>query len=86
MEASALLRPCKIALLQQLPAEQFLFFKWFLALTEFHRPSGDLDKARAAVLDWAAKHGVSSATDEIGNILLSIPASPGKESVGCHRI
>lgn len=81
MEASALLRAPKQELLKQLPVDHQVFFKWFLALTEVHRPSGDLDKARKVCKEWAVKLGANVAEDEIGNILLSIPASPGCENV-----
>ena len=81
MEAAKLLRPCKVELLNQLPAEHKTFFKWFLALTELHRPSGDLAKAREAVIGWAKALGASFTEDSVGNMLFSIPASPGKENV-----
>lgn len=81
MEASALLRQCKIDILNQLPAEQKTFFKWFLALTELHRPSGDLVEARKTVMGWAKALGAEIKEDEVGNMLFSIPATPGKENV-----
>ena len=81
MEASALLRPQKIELLNQLPEAQRTFFKWFLALTEVHRPSGDLAKARETVIGWAKALGASFTEDKVGNMLFSIPATKGKESV-----
>jgi dipeptidase D len=77
----AVLRPYKIELLKQLPAAQETFFKWFLAITEVHRPSGDLAKATATVIGWAKALGADAKTDDAGNIVISIPASPGKESV-----
>lgn len=81
MEASALLRAPKQELLKQLPVDHQAFFKWFLALTEVHRPSFQLEGARKTCIEWAHKLGATVAEDEIGNILLSIPASAGLENV-----
>jgi dipeptidase D len=79
--AEALLRPAKLALLKELPAAEAVFFKWFLAITEVHRPSGDLSQAIATVLGWARALGADTKTDDAGNVVLSLPASAGKEAV-----
>jgi dipeptidase D len=80
-DAASLLRPYKVDLLKQLPSAQEHFFKWFLAITELHRPTFECAAASATVIGWARALGASVKTDEAGNILISLPASPGKESV-----
>ena len=80
MQASELLRQPKIDLLAQLPKSHEVFFKWFLALTEVHRPSYHLEGARKTCIEWVKKLGANVQEDEVGNILLSIPATPGHEN------
>lgn len=81
MEATQLLRPFKVDILKQLPAEQQVFFKWFLALTEVNRPSFHLDEARQIVMKWGDALGVPHKEDKAGNILFTIPATKGKEHI-----
>lgn len=76
-----LMRQQKMDLLQQMPEKSRTFFKWFFALTEVYRPSGDLDGARQTIIGWADKLGIDHKVDEAGNVLFSIPATPGKENV-----
>ena len=76
-----MLRQPKLELLAKLPQSHQSFFKWFLALTEVHRPSYELEGARKVVIGWAKKLGAEVAEDEAGNILLSIPATKGHENV-----
>ncbi len=54
-------------------------FEIFDEITRIPRPSKKEDKIRAYILDFASKHGIASKTDEVGNVVLSIPATPGHE-------
>ena len=54
-------------------------FSIFDEITRIPRPSKKEDKIRAYLLDFAEKHGIASKTDAIGNVVLSIPATPGHE-------
>jgi dipeptidase D len=44
------------------------------------RPSKKEEKIRKFLLDFAKENNLSSKTDDIGNVLISKPASPGKEN------
>lgn len=54
-------------------------FSIFDEITRIPRPSKKEEKIRAYLLDFAEKHGIASKTDAIGNVVLSIPATPGHE-------
>lgn len=54
-------------------------FEIFDEITRIPRPSKKEEKIRAFILDFAKKHGIESKTDEIGNVVISIPATPGHE-------
>lgn len=54
-------------------------FEIFDQITRIPRPSKKEEKIRAFILDFAKEHGISSKTDKIGNVVLSIPATPGHE-------
>lgn len=51
----------------------------FDALTRIPRPSKREEKAVAWVLDVAREHGWETVSDEVGNTVLRVPASPGRE-------
>ena len=57
-----------------------LVFDIFDQITKVPRPSKKEDKIRKFLLDFAAKHGVFAKTDEIGNVVMTKPATPGKEN------
>ncbi len=44
------------------------------------RPSKHEEKIRTAIIDFANKHNIDCKTDEIGNIILSKPATKGMEN------
>lgn len=52
----------------------------FYQLTRQPRPSKHEEKVRAFLLGWAADHKVEAFTDETGNIIMRIPATPGFEN------
>ncbi len=55
-------------------------FEIFDQITRIPRPSKKEDKIRAFILDFAKQHGIAAKTDKIGNVVLSIPATPGHEN------
>ncbi|OHT14292.1 Clan MH, family M20, peptidase T-like metallopeptidase [Tritrichomonas foetus] len=81
MQASELLNENNLKLLAQLPKEQELFFKWFLAVTQVHRPSHHLEKAFETVKAWGTKLGFTYQEDAGHNVIFTVPATPGKENV-----
>ncbi len=54
-------------------------FEIFDQITRIPRPSKHEEQIRAFILDFAAKHGIASKTDKVGNVVLSVPATPGHE-------
>lgn len=55
-------------------------FEIFDEITKVPRPSKKEEKIRQYILDFAAKHGIASKTDAVGNVVLSVPATPGHEN------
>jgi dipeptidase D len=60
--------------------EPQLVWSRFLELTRIPRPPKQEEQARAHVLAWAAARGLESAVDGIGNVVVRVPASPGRVS------
>lgn len=56
-----------------------IVFDIFRQITEVPRPSKKEGKIRQFLLDFAEKHGISAKTDKIGNVVMTKPATPGKE-------
>ncbi len=56
-----------------------LVWEIFDAITQVPRPSKKEEKIRAYLLDFAKEHGIAVATDEIGNVVMTVPATPGCE-------
>jgi dipeptidase D len=52
----------------------------FSALTRIARPPKQEAEVREHVLAWAAEHGFEAAADDEGNVVVSVPASTGRES------
>lgn len=52
----------------------------FDEITKVPRPSGNLDKIRAWLVDFAKRHNLQSKVDETGNVAIFRPASPGYEN------
>lgn len=59
------------------PAQVFAIFD---DITKVPRPSKKEGKIRQFLLDFAAAHGIQAKTDEIGNVAMYKPATPGKEN------
>jgi dipeptidase D len=57
-----------------------LVFGIFDEITKVPRPSKKEEKIRQYLLDFAAKHNIAVKTDEVGNVVMSKPATPGHEN------
>ncbi|MDE6303500.1 MAG: aminoacyl-histidine dipeptidase [Paramuribaculum sp.] len=55
-------------------------FEIFDQITKVPRPSKKEEKIRKFVLDFAAAHGLEAKTDEVGNVAITKPATPGHEN------
>jgi dipeptidase D len=56
-----------------------LLWSHFDQLTTVPRPSKNEERVRAWVLEWAGTHGVETREDDVGNIVVDVPATPGRE-------
>src|SRR5690554_6867263 len=54
-------------------------FTYFKQICQVPRPSKKEEKIRQYLLDFASKHQLKAKTDSAGNVLISKPATPGKE-------
>ena len=52
----------------------------FYELTRIPRPSKHEEKVIAFLVDWGKKHGFDTVKDETGNVIISVPATPGYEN------
>ena len=59
--------------------EPKLVWECFDEITKVPRPTHHLDKMREFLVDWAGRHGIEVATDEVGNVMMRKGASPGHE-------
>ena len=57
-----------------------LVFSILNSITKVPRPSKKEEKIRKFLLDFAAENGIAVKTDAIGNVAMSVPATPGKEN------
>ena len=57
-----------------------LVFGIFDQINQVPRPSKKEGKIRQFLLDFAAQHGIFAKTDAIGNVVMTAPATPGKEN------
>lgn len=55
-------------------------FEIFDEITKVPRPSKKEGKIRQYLADFAKKHGIEYKTDAVGNVLMSVPATPGYEN------
>ncbi len=54
-------------------------WKHFYDLTQIPRPSGHMKQVTEFLLDFGKQHGLEAFTDEIGNVIIRKPATPGME-------
>ena len=52
----------------------------FYGLTQCPRPSKHEEAAREFILNWAKERGIDARADETGNVIISVPATPGYEN------
>lgn len=57
-----------------------LVFSIFDQINQVPRPSKKEEKIRQYLLDFAAEHNISVRTDAVGNVAMTVPATPGCES------
>ncbi len=55
-------------------------FSYFESICKVPRPSKKEEKIRKFLLDFAKENNLAAKTDDIGNVLISKPAVPGKEN------
>lgn len=56
-----------------------LIWQCFDEITKVPRPTHHLDKMREFLVDWANRHNIEVHTDEVGNVMMRKPATPGHE-------
>lgn len=57
--------------------EPRILFRHFTSLLAIPRGSGHEGRAREYVMEWARAHGFEARTDAVGNVVVTVPASPG---------
>ncbi len=57
-----------------------LVWECFDEITKVPRPTHHLEKMKAFLVDWANRHGIAVKTDEVGNVVMTKPATPGHEN------
>lgn len=61
------------------PAEPQAVWGYFHAINQIPRPSKKEEKIREFILKEAQKFGLKTEVDEVGNVIVYVPASPGYE-------
>ncbi|QXE89198.1 aminoacyl-histidine dipeptidase [Geomonas subterranea] len=61
--------------------EPQVFWNCFAAISAIPRPSGHEDRIGGYILERAGQLGLERAKDDCGNIVVRLPATPGKERV-----
>ena len=56
-----------------------IVWECFYEITQVPRPTHHLDKMKAFLVDWAKRHEIEVHTDEVGNVMMRVPATPGHE-------
>lgn len=57
-----------------------LLWECFDEITKVPRPTHHLEKMKQFLVDWADKHNIPVKTDEVGNVCMTKPATPGHEN------
>lgn len=78
MEASSLLSPSKLQILNQLDEQNRTFFKWFLAVSEIPHGSYHSEALSQKVQEWATHFGFKPETDSSHNVIIRIPSNIDK--------
>lgn len=57
-----------------------LVWEIFDEITKVPRPTHHLDKMKDFLVGWAKRHNISYDTDEVGNVVMRVPGTPGHEN------
>ena len=57
-----------------------LIWECFDEITKVPRPTFRLDKMKEFLVGWADRHNIPCKVDEVGNVMMSKPATPGHEN------
>ncbi len=57
-----------------------LVWEIFDEITKVPRPTHHLKKMEEFLVDWAVRHNIEVHTDEVGNVMMRVPATPGHEN------
>lgn len=57
-----------------------LVWQAFDEITKVPRPTHHLDKMKAFLVEWAKRHDIEVHTDEVGNVMMRVPGTPGHEN------
>lgn len=57
-----------------------LVWECFDEITKVPRPTHHLEKMKQFLVDWAHRHNIAVKTDEVGNVVMTKPATPGHEN------
>ncbi len=57
-----------------------LIWQCFDEITKIPRPTHHLEKMKEFLVSWAEKHNIPVKTDEVGNVVMTKPATPGHEN------
>lgn len=57
-----------------------LVWECFDKITKVPRPTHHLGKMKDFLVEWAQRHNLRYATDEVGNVVMYCPATPGHEN------
>ena len=57
-----------------------LVWEIFDEITKVPRPTHHLEKMKSFLVDWANRHNVEVHTDEVGNVMMRVPATPGHDN------
>lgn len=57
-----------------------LVWEVFDEITKVPRPTHHLDKMKTFLVGWAERHNIEVHTDEVGNVMMRVPATPGHEN------
>ena len=60
--------------------EPKLVWQCFDEITKVPRPTHHLDKMKEFLVGWANRHNIPVKVDEVGNVMMSKPATPGHEN------
>lgn len=60
--------------------EPKLVWQCFDEITKVPRPTHHLEKMKEFLVKWADSHNIPVKTDEVGNVMMSKPATPGHEN------